>query len=91
MSLKKLINIKGKHILITGANGFIGSKLSLKLLELGAKLITTDKFQNPTNLKKIQKKKGFSYYCCDLLSKESIKEFKHKVKSYKSPEIVYGI
>ncbi len=40
---------KGKQILVTGADGFIGSHLVEKLLELGACLASTE--CGPTELK----------------------------------------
>ena len=56
MSIK--INLENKNVLITGANGSIGSEITLKFLTAGANCFCLDK--NFEKLKKIKSKKNFS-------------------------------
>ena len=42
----KMYQIKNKKILITGGAGFIGSHLAIKLVELGAKVSVTVKYNS---------------------------------------------
>lgn len=58
--------MKNKFILITGANGFIGSMLAEELSKLGLNLILTDK--DKSNIKKNILKKSL-FIKCDLSSK----------------------
>lgn len=89
MNLDKIINIKKKYILITGANGFIGLKLASILIKLGANLILTDKVDNPKKLKKILATKNARYFSCDLTSKNSITSFKKNIiKQYKKIDVI---
>ena len=59
-----------KNILITGGNGYIGSHLCIKLLQLGFNITIVDNLVNSklSNLKKIRKisKKKFYFYKLDI-------------------------
>lgn len=57
-----------KKILITGATGFIGTNLALKLLSLGNKVVGVDNFysSSPERLKIFAKKKNFSFIKHDI-------------------------
>ena len=39
--------LKGKNVLVTGATGLVGSHVTEKLLELGARVICTYRSTNP--------------------------------------------
>lgn len=74
MDLKKFKNSK---VLITGAAGFIGSHLSEKLLNIGAKVIGVDCLtpyydvnRKKDNLKNLLSNNEFHYYDMDLCCKE---------------------
>ncbi|MDB3982313.1 SDR family oxidoreductase [Candidatus Pelagibacter sp.] len=74
-----MINFKDKNVLITGANGFIGSSLSELFYNLGANLILTDKVKKPLKLKKLINKKKTHYLSCDLAMETSILNFQKKI------------
>ena len=74
-----MINFKDKNVLITGANGFIGSSLSELFYNLGANLILTDKVKKPLKLKKLINKKKTHYLSCDLAMGTSILNFQKKI------------
>ena len=79
MSIK--IDLKGKNILITGANGSIGSEIFLKFIEAGANCICLDK--NFQNLKKIKLKKisnKISFLKINFEDKNFIKYFLKKIE-----------
>ncbi|MHA1436471.1 MAG: SDR family oxidoreductase [Promethearchaeota archaeon] len=59
---------EGKKIIVTGAAGFIGSNLTDKLLELGAKVIGIDNFFNGRieNLEIALSKKNFEFHKGDI-------------------------
>jgi dTDP-glucose 4,6-dehydratase len=66
---------KNKHVLITGASGFIGSHLAEALVNEGADVTGTythtQKTENKTYLEDLQKKKqNFKIIHCDILKKE---------------------
>ena len=58
MSIK--INLKNKNVLITGADGSIGSEITTKFLLAGANCICIDK--NFSKLKKLISKKKYKSY-----------------------------
>ena len=69
--------MKNKFILITGANGFIGSMLVEELSKLGLNLILTDK--DKSNIKKNILKKSL-FIKCDLSSKIQTRNLILKLK-----------
>jgi len=60
--------IKGKRVLVTGGAGFIGSHLSERLLELGAKVVVVDNFSvgKRENLKGFSKNKDLKVIKADV-------------------------
>ena len=70
-----------KNILVTGGTGYVGSHISVKLLELGYNVTIVDNFSNSKRsiiniIKKITNK-NFSFYKLDILdSKNLFKIFK---------------
>jgi NAD(P)-dependent dehydrogenase (short-subunit alcohol dehydrogenase family) len=80
MSIK--IDLKNKNVLITGADGSIGSEITLKFLAAGANCICLDK--NFEKLKKIKSKKNFYnkiiFLKINLEDKNLIKKFLKKIK-----------
>ena len=79
MSIK--INLEGKNVLITGANGDIGYKIVLKYLEAGAKCICLDndfkKFKKLKNNRFIYKK--LIFLKINLQHKNLVKNFIRKL------------
>ncbi len=73
---------KNKTVLITGANGFIGSNLSKLLLSLGANIIgiTNDRNKNIL-LKYYHIKKDMTLYYCDISNHKNLEKIisKHKI------------
>ena len=72
-----------KNILITGGNGYIGSHLCIKLLQLGFNVTIVDNLVNSKldNLKKIRKisKRKFYFYKLDILkNKKTYSNFKKR-------------
>jgi UDP-glucose 4-epimerase len=72
-----------KNILITGGTGYVGSHITVKLLELGYNVTLVDNFSNSKRsiINKIKKitKKNFSFYKLDILdTKNLFKIFKKK-------------
>ena len=68
--------MKNKYILITGANGFIGSKLIKELFKSGHKLILTDK--NSQNIQKNILNKSL-FIKCNLSSKKETEKLINKI------------
>ncbi len=73
-----------KNILVTGGNGYIGSHLCIKLLQLGFNVTIVDNLINSKldNLKKIKKisKKNFHFYKLDILKTNKLIEIFKKKK-----------
>jgi len=64
--IKKLISMKGRRVLITGAAGHLGQKIALTLLELGAKIYVTDISTERLSLFNKKKNSKISIIPCDL-------------------------
>lgn len=60
--------LRGKPVLVTGANGFVAGHLIPRLTELGASVHGVDLDEHP----RVQ---GFEYHCLNLLNHGSIKSF----------------
>jgi len=79
-----------KNILITGGNGYIGSHLCIKLLQLGFNITIVDNLVSSklSNLKKIRKisKRKFYFYKLDILKTKKLTQILKKEKS-----ILYSI
>ena len=73
-----------KNILITGGNGYIGSHLCIKLLQLGFNVTIVDNLVNSKldNLKKIRKisKRKFYFYKLDILKTKKLTQILKKRK-----------
>ena len=63
MKKQNIINFNNKNILITGANGSIGSHLANFFFNNGANLILTDKNIKPHKISKFLKKNKIKYIC----------------------------
>ena len=78
--IKKLLNMKGRNVLITGAAGYLGQKMVLNLLELGAKIYLTDISAEKLSSFKKKRSSNLSIIPCDLcgsqdgLERKKIKE-----------------
>jgi len=80
------IDLNGKNVLITGANGSIGTEIVIKFLNAGANCLCLDK--NLKKLKKLTSNKNFSekitFFEIDFekknLSQNFLKNFKKKTK-----------
>lgn len=64
--IKKLLNMKGRNVLITGAAGYLGQKMVLNLLELGAKIYLTDISAEKLSSFKKKRSSNLSIIPCDL-------------------------
>jgi len=78
------MNIKNKTILVTGGAGFIGSHLTERLLELGAKVIVVDNFSTgrKENLKEVLNSKNLKIIKGDVNNFKTLKRVfeKNKIK-----------
>lgn len=89
LKLTKLMSLKGRRALITGANGHIGRIIALTLAELGADLILVDR--PGSNYKKLSKEilKTFKVKIqtqnCDLGNQNDIKELISIMKKKGAP------
>ena len=71
-SLKTLFNIEKHTVIVTGANGQVGSEIVDALIDLGSKVIAVDiKFEN---LEKYKLNKNFIKFKCDITSEKNIKK-----------------
>ena len=85
---------KNHPILITGAAGFIGSALALKLLDIGHNVVGIDNHNDyySPNLKEARiyeqlKNKNYKHLRIDLISKDSLND----VFKRESPQIVINL
>ncbi|MEM2897254.1 MAG: NAD-dependent epimerase/dehydratase family protein [Candidatus Bathyarchaeia archaeon] len=81
------MNYDGLSVLVTGGAGFIGSFLSEKLVQLGAKVTVFDNLSNGSlnNLKAIIDDENFEFILGDLLDKRSLK------KAIKGKELIFHL
>ena len=79
------MSLKDKKILVTGAAGFIGSNLTIELLELGAKVTGIDNLYNGRldNLTGVLDNKNFQFI------KGDIRDLNFLIDVLKEIEIVY--
>ena len=78
-----MINLKNKHCLVTGCNGYIGKAICQKLIKLGAIVIHTDVKKN-----KIKSKNSF-FYKADLTSKKEIDLLVERInKKFKKVDVL---
>ena len=74
-SLKTLFNIEKHTVIVTGANGQVGSEIVDALIDLGSKVIAVDiKFKN---LEKHKSNENFIKFKCDITSEKISKNFIH--------------
>ena len=87
MILKKLMSLKGRQALVTGATGHLGQVISETLAELGANLFLTDLSEK--RLKKLQLKimRKYKVRCktvtCDLEAENDRWQVLEEVKSHR--------
>ena len=93
LTINKMLNIKGRTCLITGACGNVGQELSLALSEMGCNLVLLD--HPKTNLKELKNKISRKYkneiilIPCDLESSREIDEVKLSIeKNFNSLDIL---
>ena len=79
------MNFKGKNVLVTGAAGFIGSNLTLELVDLGANVIGFDNLFNGRieNLKEILENRSFKFI------KGDIRDFNFLLEVVEDIDIIY--
>ncbi|MFX1395224.1 MAG: SDR family oxidoreductase [Promethearchaeota archaeon] len=79
------MNFEGLKIIVTGAAGFIGSNLTDKLLELGAKVIGLDNLFNGRleNLEDAMKYKNFEFH------KGDVRDLNFLIDIFKDADIIY--
>ena len=87
--MKKYLNFKNKVAVITGAGSGIGKEVSIKLANLGSKVILIGRSKKVTQLKKKIKKKNVVSYICDLSEEKSVKDLYDKIiRKYKKVDIL---
>lgn len=74
------INLKGKRILVTGGNGYLGRNLIKKLLSQGALVSSLDIQKNSVN-------EGIVYYQVDIREEKALL----KVISHINPQLIYHL
>ncbi len=84
-----MINFKNKYVLVTGADGFLGSSLASFFFKNKVNLILTDNIDKPKKIKKLINKKKIHYIKCDLNSQKSIKNFtKIVLKKFRRLDVI---
>ena len=82
---KRLCNMKGRRVLITGGNGHLGKKIAETLTELGASIIILDmpnsNFTKVTETVEVKLKGKLSIIECDLESEKQRRLAIEKIKS----------
>lgn len=75
------------RVLVTGAAGFIGMHVSMRLLEQGHEIAGIDNLNKyydvglkKARLQKLQAKENFGFYCIDLKEKEQLEQLLHTFK-----------
>ncbi len=81
------MNFKGKNVLVTGAAGFIGSNLTLELVDLGANVIGFDNLFNGRieNLEEILENRSFKFI------KGDVRDFNYLLEVVEDIDIIYHI
>ena len=71
-SLKTLFNVEKHRVIVTGANGQVGSEIVDALIDLGSKVIAVDiEFKN---LEKHKSNENFIKFKCDITSEKNVKK-----------------
>ena len=86
--MKKLFDLKGKVIVITGAGGVLCSALAKALAEVGAKVAVWDLFEEAAAkvADQIKSRKGIAIAVkCDVLDKKSLQAAKEKTVAQLGP------
>ena len=82
--LDDLYNLKGKVVVVTGATGQLGTKISNAFMQMGCKTIGVDVKINEAN-----KVAGVDYYEADIISKQAVIDlFEKLIQKYKSLDIL---
>lgn len=82
--LKKMRDLTGKNILITGASSGLGKATALKLASLGARIIAIDR--NQAKVKKLEEEFSNNGYelishICDISEREEVISTRNKITS----------
>lgn len=82
--LDDLYNLKGKVVVVTGATGQLGTKISNAFMQMGCTTIGVDVKINDAN-----KVAGVDYYEADIISKQAVIDlFGRLIQKYKSLDIL---
>ena len=76
-TIKEMMTLVGKNVLITGGTGWLGSALTEAALELGANVITVSRNMSERFI--AQDKVGVSHITCDLTDPDEIDELSSKL------------
>ena len=73
--------LKNKMIILTGGLGFIGKKLTVNLVQNGAKVIVLDikSFKEFKNIKNFRNLENLNYFRCDVSNLNSLKKILPKI------------